>query len=258
MYNIYDELNKITNYIEEHLLEEIDISVFTKLTGMNINVLKSVFTCLTGIGIKEYIRLRRLSLSVSDILKGMSITEVSYKYLYNSPNSFNRAFKNFIGISPKYIKSTNKELKLFNKITFKQSINNYDIDYKIYKNKEFVFYGVSRKIPLDNIPENASKFWNEVKELYPQFKNNIRYGFLSNSGYYYCLLNSEFPNSEKIILPKSNYFAYKMDSFLAKNISNSIKKGITEYITSLNLISTNKPNIEIYYDKYVEILIPIT
>ena len=106
MYNIYEELNKITEYIEEHILDKITITELAHLVGLNGNTLKSIFSCLTGITINEYIRLRRLSLSVTDILNGETITNVSYKYLYNSPSSYNRAFKKFEGITPKDIKKS--------------------------------------------------------------------------------------------------------------------------------------------------------
>ena len=132
MYNIYKELNKVTEYIENNILEEITITELAHLIGLNENTLKSVFSCLTGITVNEYIRLRRLSLSVTDILNGENITNVSYKYLYNSPSSYNRAFKKFQGITPKDLKKLKSKLKLFNKITFNENIKNYDIDYKIY------------------------------------------------------------------------------------------------------------------------------
>ncbi len=68
MYNIYDELNKIIDYIESHITEEINIKKLAKLIGQNEMVLKNIFTCLTGISISEYIRFRRLSLAVNDII----------------------------------------------------------------------------------------------------------------------------------------------------------------------------------------------
>lgn len=177
MYNIYNELNRITDYIEDHILDNITISELAHIIGLNTNTLKNVFTCLTGTTITEYIRLRRLSLSVTDILNGENITDVSYKYLYNSPSSYNRAFKKFEGITPKDIKNS-KELKLFNKIVFKESIKDYNIDYKIYKNKEFNLYYVSKKVNYNNRSKEIPAFWKEVKLNYPEFLSNKRYGFL--------------------------------------------------------------------------------
>lgn len=261
MYNIYNELNKVTNYIEEHILDKITITELSHLIGLNENTLKSVFYCLTGISINEYIRLRRLSLSVTDILNGQTITNVSYKYLYNSPSSYNRAFKKFEGITPKDLKNNTRELKLFNKIEFKEYIKNYNINYKIYKNKKFNLYCIKEKVDYNNRAKQIPKFWKEVKSKYPEFINNRRYGFLdtnNNQTYYYCALDEKFKNSEKINIKKCNYFTIKIDSFESKDIIDNINKGIKEYVKSLNYEFLNLYNIEIYYDDFLEILIPIT
>lgn len=261
MYNIYSELNKITDYIENHILDKITISQLAHLVGLNENTLKNIFSCLTGISINEYIRLRRLSLSVTDILNGESITNVSYKYLYNSPSSYNRAFKKFEGITPKDLKKNNKELKLFNKIVFKESIKNYNIEYKIYKNKEFNLYFVAKQIDFNNRTKEIPDFWKEVKSKHHEFINNIRYGFLDMNNkeiYYYCLLDKKFNNAKILNIKKCNYFAIKTTSFESKTIIDNINKGIKEYVKSLNYKLLNLPNIEVYYDDFVEILIPIT
>lgn len=261
MYNIYKELNKITEYIEKHIFEKITITELAHLAGLNENTLKSIFNCLTGITINEYIRLRRLSLSVTDILNGETITDVSYKYLYNSPSSYNRAFKNFEGITPKDLKKSKTKLKLFNKITFNENIKNYNIDYQIYKNREFKLYYISKKVDYNNRNKEIPEFWKEVKQKYPEFIRNKRYGFLEeNNGevYYYCLLEKEFKDSKTLNIKKCNYFAIKTTSFESKDIIKNIDKGIKEYIKSLNYKLLKLPIIEVYYKDFVEILIPIT
>lgn len=259
MYNIYNELNKVTDYIEEHILEKITISELSRHIGLNDNILKNVFCCLTGISIYEYIRLRRISISVTDILNGESITSVSYKYLYNSPSSYNRAFKKFQGFTPKDLKASNKKLKLFNKIVFKESIKNYNLDYIIYKNKEFNLYFIEKPIDYNNRTKEIPRFWQEIKAKYPEFIDNRRYGFLdTNKKYYYCLLEKKFDNAKMLKIEKCNYFAIKTTSFESKNIIYNINKGIEEYIKSLNYEYLKLPNIEVYYDDFVEILIPIT
>ena len=259
MYNIYRELNKITDYIENHILEEINISFLAHSIGLNENTFKSVFNCLTGISINKYIRLRRLSLSVTDILNGESITSIAYKYLYNSPSSYNRAFKSFEGITPKDLKNYNKELKLYNRIVFKENIKDYNIDYKIYKNIELKLYYVSKNINTCNKTVEIPEFWKEVKSQYPEFINNKRYGFFDiNETRYYCLLNNKFKNSKMINIKKCNYFSIKTTSFESRKIIENINKGINEYIKSLNYHILKLPVIEVYYDNFVELLIPIT
>ena len=101
-------------------------------------------------------------------MNGESITSVSYKYLYNSPSSYNRAFKKFEGITPRDLKKRDKELKLFNKIVFKENFKNYNIDYKIYKNKEFNLYCISKQVDYSNRTKEISAFWDEIKLKYPK------------------------------------------------------------------------------------------
>lgn len=260
MYNIYKELNTIINFIESNIMESIDINYLAHLIGLNTNVLKNIFSCLTGISIQEYIRYRRLSLATKDIFNGEAITDVALKYNYSSLSSFTRAYKSYAGISPKEIKK-NSSLKLFNKITFVENINNYNLEYKI-QSIEFDLYGISKLLPDDDIQKYIKPFWEEVKRDYKEFNEGIRYGYLfRNKGHigYHFLLNQPFSNCQKIHLPKQKYFVYKIPND-SKKIAKSIRKGIFEYIKSLNYAYADKPNIEKYIDQEqtVEIYIPIT
>lgn len=97
-----------------------------------------------------------------------------------------------------------------------------------------------------------------MKQNYPMFLEQTRYGFLTSDSVYYCLIKEEFPNSIKINLPQCNYFAIKVYSFKPENIIKEINKSLDKYIQSLNYKKSNLPNIEVYHHDHVEILIPIT
>ena len=64
--------------------------------------------------------------------------------------------------------------------------------------------------------------------------------------------------NKKINIKKCNYFAIKTTSFESENIIDNINKGIKEYIKALNYELLDMPRIEVYYEDFVEILIPIT
>ncbi len=258
MYDIYKELNKIIDYIEENILEEIDINYLSRMSGLNINMLKNIFTCLAGISISEYIRYRRLSLATHDILNGEAITDVALKYHYSSLSSFTRSYKNFSDIAPKDIKNSHN-LKMFNRIVFRESISDYNLEYKI-QSVEFNLYGVSKRIPLEQSYKYAKTFWEEVKRTIPEFNEKTRYGFLycdEEFAEYYCLLDAPFVNSIKRHIPKQKYFIYTIPNESSRFISSSIRKGISEYIKSLNYTYVDMPTMEIYRDNEVEIYIPI-
>lgn len=54
---------------------------------------------MNGMGFAEYIRFRKLTLAGYDLKStDMKIVDISYKYGYNSPTSFTKAFQQFHGI----------------------------------------------------------------------------------------------------------------------------------------------------------------
>lgn len=50
--------------------------------------------------LSEYIKNRRLSEANRDLLNGEKVTDVAFKYGYQSIDGFTRAFKNGVGFCP--------------------------------------------------------------------------------------------------------------------------------------------------------------
>lgn len=259
--NIYKQMNSIIDYIENNLLEKIEVSDLSKLTGINELVIKNIFPLLVGCGISEYIRNRRLSICIDDLKSGSKVIDVALKYGYGSSESFTRAFKKFHGISPKNVVKDNFSFKLFPKKIFNQKLINEDIKYSIYYNRKIVLYGISKKIKFNTKNKDIPIFWKEVKKKYPIFNEVNRYGFLyhedNNYCTYYCLIEKEAEGLLKIEFPQSNYISFKMSSFESVDITNKIIKSYNEYISSLKFKMRDIPVIEKYYNDYVELLISI-
>ena len=94
-------MNKALAYIEEHLTEEIDYSEVSKIAYCSEYHFKRMFSFLSGIGLSEYIRRRRLTLAALDLKDtNLIIIDVAVKYGYNSADSFSRAFHSLHGILP--------------------------------------------------------------------------------------------------------------------------------------------------------------
>ena len=262
--NIYEEMNIIISYIDKNILEEIEINDLSKITGLNKNIIKNIFPLLVGYGLKEYIRNRKLTLCVEDIKNNNKIVDVAFKYGYNSSNSFIRAFKNFHGISPGEVRKKNIDLILFNKMHFDESIieENY-LTYKILYNKKITLYGLVKEFNKKDKTQIIESFWEEVKEKYSIFLDvNKRYGFIKHINdsicRYYCCLEKELENFEKIEFEPSNYIIFKTNSFLSNDIAKNIKKIIKDYIKSTNFTYSDKEVIEVYHNNYIELLIPIS
>ena len=69
---------------------------------------------MCGMGVGEYIRARRLTLAGEELAHSDSkVIDIAAKYGYDSPDSFNRAFQRFHGISPSSARKTGAALVSF-------------------------------------------------------------------------------------------------------------------------------------------------
>ena len=62
--NLYDNLNKMMAYIEEHIEEKIERNVLAKFLGCSAYTPQRIFSMMTGFTVSDYIRRRRMSLAV--------------------------------------------------------------------------------------------------------------------------------------------------------------------------------------------------
>lgn len=77
-----------------------------------------LFSILCGVSLGEYIRSRRLTLAGVEIARSdIKIIDVAFKYGYESPESFSRAFTRFHGLSPMTARSQKEKLHSFAKIS---------------------------------------------------------------------------------------------------------------------------------------------
>lgn len=131
-------INTAIEYMEQHLTEDIhceDVSSYIHISSFHF---QRMFNLLTGMTVGEYIRKRRLSLAGEELTRqNTKVIDIAFKYAYNSPESFAKAFTRFHGISPSQAKKGN-ELKSFNKLVVKISVEGGTImDYRIEKKEKF-------------------------------------------------------------------------------------------------------------------------
>ena len=94
------------DYIEAHITEKINCEHLAKAAYSSSYHFQRVFALTCGISLGEYIRRRKLTLAGNDLIgKRMKVTEVAFKYGYDTLESFSRAFVRFHGILPSRVKS---------------------------------------------------------------------------------------------------------------------------------------------------------
>lgn len=110
-------LNDAVDYIEKHLTNEIAIEDVAKFVGESDIHFRKIFQAISGMPLSEYIKKRKLSAANQDLLRGESVTDVAFKYGYQSVEGFSRAFKKWSGYPPSEVRMSQTILS-FPKLTF--------------------------------------------------------------------------------------------------------------------------------------------
>ena len=107
-------INRAIAFIEENLSENITVEDVAAHVYSSYSNFARTFYLITGVTIGEYIRNRRLSLAGRELFTtDQKIIDVAFKYQYDTPESFSKAFSRFHGITPSETKKRGKLLKFY-------------------------------------------------------------------------------------------------------------------------------------------------
>ncbi len=166
-----DKLQTIIDYVENHLQrkeEPIDYNEIAKIADCSFSFFQKVFSYINGLSFADYVRQRKMTLAGYDLKStNMKIVDISYKYGYDSPTSFTKAFQQFHGLSPKDARQKETTLTITPKmqVTYKQSYT-----WNIKKMSHIRLIGKAKRISCNN---------NEHYKTIPEFFNE----FLRSSNY---------------------------------------------------------------------------
>ncbi|MDL2245037.1 AraC family transcriptional regulator [Parabacteroides sp. OttesenSCG-928-J18] len=183
-----EELNRVIDYIEEHLTDEISLESVADYARVSDFHFRKVFFYLSGMTLSEYIKNRRLSEANKDLLAGERVIDVAFKYGYESTDGFTRAFKKWSGLLPSDV-IKKKTSKIFPKFSFKIVITGgISMEFRIESKPAFNFFGVSKRIPMQfegvnneivkliqSITEEQRNEMREIQNIAPFEILNISY-----------------------------------------------------------------------------------
>jgi len=150
------ELNRLIDYIEEHLTSDIQLSEVAKQSGISEYHLKRTFSFVAGITLSEYIKNRRLACANVDLVNGASATVTAFAYGYQTLEGFSRAFRDWSGYLPSEVKKSGV-CKSYPKLTFHLEIKGGNsMDYRIEEKGTFAIIGVSKRVPIQFVGVNSS------------------------------------------------------------------------------------------------------
>lgn len=219
--NILNELNEACNYIENNIENEIDIKEIARITNQSTDSINRFFVSMLGITIKEYIRKRRLSLAVYDLQNSdEKITDIAFKYGFNSYDSFCKAFLNQHNVTPTQAKNPSCEVNIFPPATFEINVKGAQkIKFKICDLEEFEVYGISKNFNCQSSDrfKQEMEMWSNDYEHYPekicQDYDGIWYGIFENGKYSIARKKEdvEFNGLEKIKIKSGKYAVFTTD-----------------------------------------------
>ena len=155
------------DYIDEHLEENISAQDVADRVNISPFFLQRGFSLMTGYGIGEYIRNRRLYHAAVDLKETeWKVIDIALRYCYETPESFTKAFSRFHGVTPSQVRD-GAAIKVFLPLTIKLSVQGgSQMDYKIAPMFPFKVIGFQKVFDNETAYAEIPKFWDEICEKY--------------------------------------------------------------------------------------------
>lgn len=253
----YINLQKAIDYIEDHLESQVELEQIAKCAGYSIPHFYRVFGAIVGCSVKEYVRRRKLSEAVLEIVKtNQSITDIAFKYGYESHEAFTRTFKSVYGVPPSSFRKSHREPNLFTKVNL-LSLNEENrrglLKPEIVYKDERLLLGIARKINqsenmkhglLSNVKEEFMKIVNTIEDkINPEIYYAV-YDYNSvdicngddevNYMYYYCVEVSKYDHIPQgmisIVIPQAKYAVFTYNKNNNTLNGEKLNQSIYEYI----------------------------
>jgi AraC family transcriptional regulator len=260
------EFNQLMDYIETHLTEEITGKDISKIVGLSDYHFKRMFSYMAGMSLNEYIKNRRLSVANVELINGAKVTDLAYKYGYQSIEGFSRAFREWSGFLPSEV-TKNKIQKSFPKFTFFIDIRGgTSMEFKIEKKAKFNIVGVSKRVPIQfegvnnailelaqSITQQQRDEMHQLADLYPHQVLNVSYdfdeGFLEERGYLTHMIGfattkeNPFGDLEQITIEESLWAIFPNEGPFPATFQETTAKIYSEWLPSSDYEVVDIPGI---------------
>lgn len=265
-------MNGAISYIENNLTSEIKYEELSKIVCCSIYHFQKMFSFLTDVPLSEYIRRRRLTQAAYELRNSnIKVIDLAYKYGYESPDSFTRAFQNLHGVTPTLARDLGVILKAYPRMSFHISIKgDIEMNYKIEDKNSFSVVGRKLRVSTINGENNSiiPKFWdkcdsNGVTDKICKLSRRIEdkqtgmnllgicvdVGVPNEFDYWIGIetesdtVSSEFEN---IQIPSATWAIFEVVGPMPSAIQNMWKRIFTEFFPESGYERSNLPDLELY------------
>lgn len=282
-----ESIQKAINYIEAHLQETITMEQIAQEVNVSVFHFQRTFSILTDMSIADYIRRRRLTLAAQELINtDIKIIDLAYKYGYDSPEAFTKAFRKQHHVTPSDARKQQGPLQSYNRLVIQVSLKGaVPMKYNIIEKEQFQVVGVKRTYNCqkgENL-QGIPLFWDEVnrqgmdEQLFTLNNGQIKgvlgvcvpdENYKENSLIDYWIGTDhvgEVPeNLQSIEVPASKWVVFEVHGPMPHAMQNAWKQIFSEWFPSNPYEPAGTAELEVYTnedptkeDLYSEIWIPI-
>ena len=155
------------DYMEKHLTDDISAQGVAGQVYLSPSFLQRGFLLMTGYGIGEYLRNRRLYQAALDLQRtDEKVIDIALRYCYETPESFTKAFSRFHGATPSQVRD-GAAVNVFLPLKIKLSIQGgHQMEVKITPMFPFKVIGFQKVFDNETAYAKIPKFWDEICEKY--------------------------------------------------------------------------------------------
>ena len=263
-------IQRALDYTEAHLTEEIDYEIVAKQAYSSAFHFQRIFSMLCGFSLGDYIRMRRLTLAADELYRtSEKVIDIAFKYGYDTPESFSRAFARFHGITPTDARH-GKNVKSFSRLSVKLILSGGNtMDYRIEEKEAFKVICKKKQVTKpqsDTAAADISAFWGECSQngtieklcQYGRFDNlqgvlGICFSEeMAGSGFPYGI-GAEYNGApvkgkefDVIEIPAHTYAVFQCKGKMPDAFKDTYQKICTEFFPQSNYEYNNSVELEVY------------
>ncbi|KGP73737.1 AraC family transcriptional regulator [Pontibacillus yanchengensis] len=281
-----ESLQRAIDYMEANLLDDISIERVAKEACTSVFHFQRMFMILTDMSVGEYVRRRRLTLAAHELSRtDNKIIDIAYKYGYDTPESFSKAFRKQHGITPRQTRTFTGKMQSYNRLVIQVNVKGAEpMQYEIVEKEAFQVVGMKQEVSCVGGQNHIEipKMWDEVnaegtdKSLF-QLNNGEVKGVLG-----VCVdKGNEKPNYidywiatahegdvpegyEALEVPASKWAVFEVHGPMPDAMQKVWKQIVSEWFPSSGYQHAGTPDLEVYSeedpaspDLYSEVWIPV-
>lgn len=259
--NILECYRRGIDYIENHIEENFSLKDVSDYAYLSLSYFQRLFAILSNINVSDYIRSRRLSLAGQELMSNpkVKIIDLAFKYGYQTPESFTRAFRSFHHCLPSQVKSRHCSLSYYPRLEIVITIKGGTVmDYQISEMKAFKILVKVDEVAAGKGNVECPKLWDEYwrkkyhEKVIPEIAVCFSMGNEHDTFHYGigCFIENakEIPQGfETITIPSQTYAKFKTQGPMPDAIQNLWKLILSEWLPNSNYEIVEAPDFEVYY-----------